>query len=70
MKHKALQFGLTVFLLGCVLFLALTLLERQSHAQEGGTIYVALDGRCGGMSPCYAHPQAPWMPPMRGISSR
>ena len=57
MERKAFQIGLALFVVGCVLFLALTLLERQTQAQGGGTIYVAPDGDCGGMLPCYAHPQ-------------
>ena len=57
MGRKAFQIGLAVFLMGAMLFLALTLLERQTQAQGGSTIYVAPGGACGGAEPCYAHPQ-------------
>ena len=57
MKHKAFQTGFAILLAGCLLFLAFTLLEGHTQAQGGSTIYVAPAGRCGGMSPCYAHPQ-------------
>jgi len=57
MGRKAFQIGFAIFLAGCVLFLALTLLERQTQAQGESILYVAPGGDCGGMLPCYAHPQ-------------
>ncbi len=55
MTRKGPQFGTALMVVGCMLLLAF--LAQATQAQEGGIIFVALDGLCGGMIPCYAHPQ-------------
>jgi lipoprotein-anchoring transpeptidase ErfK/SrfK len=51
------QVGLALMLAGCALLLTLAVVSGEAQAQEEGVVYVALDGVCGGMQPCYAHPQ-------------
>jgi len=57
MKRKVLRIGPVLMLVGCTLLLVAAFLARGIRAQERGIIFVALDGVCGGMLPCHAHPQ-------------
>lgn len=57
MTRRKPQIGPVLMLAGRILLLVLAFAARGTRAQEGGTIFVALDGVCGGMLPCYAHPQ-------------
>ena len=56
MRPQVLRIGVAVCIAGCLLFVGLTMLERQTQAQ-GGVLYVAPGGDCGDEEPCYAHPQ-------------
>jgi len=55
--RKSLQIASAVILVAVSLLLGLSSLTHQAEAQTGGLLYVALGGDCGGMSPCYPHPQ-------------
>ena len=50
--------ALLALLLGLGLSLAFTLPMRQTQAQEGGVLYVAPSGDCGGQTPCFDNVQA------------
>jgi hypothetical protein len=57
MSRGTLRAVSVALLVGATLFLVFTPLQHTTQAQGGSIFYVAPNGNCGGVLPCFAHPQ-------------